>query len=225
MTAGVSQACSIRRMPVEVVGTARARRVAGDTISPLLADFVAVRPGEWVLRLSDGVRAVLTLAAWKGGQFSLVPGVCCSWVPLMWNKGDVYDWPRTIKQTLRQLWLDHFVEGAPNGVVISRLAGEAELVRSAAQAVAEATHAADPWWSSLHETEGVLREAVRQAASPHDTHFPCAEFVEAFTLAQLGEVEEGEQRLESLIGEGRVEADSVEYLRTALRQKRLSFRS
>lgn len=210
-------------MTFELVPTARARRLAHDTVTELVGGFEVLRLGAWVSPVSEGVRAVLSLDAWKGGQFTLTPGIACAWVPLMWKQGDVFDWPRTARQTRRHLWLDHFVPDAPEVIEISRLTGEAELVRSAAQAAAHVSGVVDRWCRPLSEPESVLLEAQRQAANPHDVHDPRAQFVEAFTIAHLGDQEEGKRRLDPLIADERFDTDTADHLRAALTQTRSSF--
>jgi hypothetical protein len=197
---------------VEYLTPPKARGLVEEAIAPLLADFQPVRPGVWARPLSAEVRAMLTLQSWKGATFSLTYGVCCSWVPYRSGGGNRYEWPATVKQSHPHLWVDHFSVDAPREEYISYIEGEAQLRRTALTAMNAAAERAPGWWRGVREPEGVLAEARRQAGSQMDLHWPSALFVEAFTLARLGQQVGARERLgraglEEL--EGREIADRV----------------
>jgi hypothetical protein len=181
---------------VEYLTASKARALITEVIAPLVADFEPVRPGVWVRPLSAEVRAMLTLQPWKGATFSLNYGVCCSWVPYRSGSGNRYAWPGTAKQSQPHLWVDHFTAGAPRQEYISHLEGEAQLRRTARVAMSVAAERAPRWWEGVCGPEGVLVEARRQASNQMDLHWPSASFVEAFTLARLGQLAEAQERLD-----------------------------
>ena len=197
--------------------------MASTAITDSLSDFSQLRPGQWARQLSDGVRAVLVLEHWVGGEFTLVPGICCAWVPLMRGTRLGFGWPRTLKQTRMHLWVDHFVPDAPSSVAITRLRGERKISRSAREAAVTTSRCAENWWASLAEPEGVLEEARRQSSNRFDLHNPPAALVEAFTLARLGETAEASAKLDAVIAAARLGDDDHGRVRDALADVRHRF--
>lgn len=97
--------------------------------------------------------------------------------------------PRTLKQTTRHLWVDHFTAQAPARQWVSTLHGARTSERQAATLVRQVTDRAPAWWRSVESIDGVLTEARRQARNEFDIHFPQARVVAAFTLARTGELD------------------------------------
>ncbi|GAB3948287.1 hypothetical protein GCM10029976_079140 [Kribbella albertanoniae] len=147
----------------------------------------------WATWLSDGIRAVIDVQALKGQQFDILYGVCCDWVPH--RLGDTYRWHRTLKQTRRDLWVDHFTVDAGPRQWISSTEGEKQLRRQAEKAVRQVAKSAAVWWHAARTEAGVLSEACRQAENAFDIHEPRARFVAAFTHARLGDLVAAQREL------------------------------
>ncbi|WP_432941019.1 hypothetical protein ACQPXM_32755 [Kribbella sp. CA-253562] len=177
----------------EVVPADRARTLIAAALQPIVGDFEHVRGLVWTTWLSDGIRAVIHVQALKGGQFDITYGVSCHWVPH--RVGETYRWHRTLKQTRRDLWVDHFTADAEPRQWISTLEGEKQLRRQADKAVRQVTNAAAAWWAATRTEAGVLAEANRQAAHAFDIHEPRARFVAAFTHARLGDLVAAQRQL------------------------------
>lgn len=98
----------------------------------------------------------------------------------------------------KHLFVDHFTLDEPKPRCVSRLRGEGGLRGSAEAAAREAARRAERWWATVGSPQEVLIEARHQATNPYDIHHPRAQFVVAFTLAHLGELDEARDGFDSL---------------------------
>lgn len=171
----------------------RAREVVTEELGQLVLGMDRVNPRLWARPLSERHRATLRLASLKGGALELVYGVSCSWVPHPTRDG--FTWQRTLRQTRPTLWVDVLTPGAPESLTIDTLAGERRLRADARRAVRHVAPHAFDWWEACATPDGVLREAVRQAADGRSLALPSPGLVAAFTLAALGRLTEAEGEL------------------------------
>ncbi len=193
----------------EFVPAARARELIGHVLEPLVSDMYKLPKNTWVRPITDEMRAVVQLCALKGAQYDIVYGVCCTWVPVATGR-TAYTWPRTMRQTTRHLWVDHFTVDAEQRQWISTSEGEWVLRRQAQLALQQVLERAPDWWDSVSTVEGVLAEAQRQASNTFDIHSPSARLVTAFTLARLGDLPAAHAEL------GTVEPDQASELQALL---------
>ena len=170
------------------VATPEAVEVMGAVVQSSLPELTRLRKGIWALPLTAETTGLLTVDHWKGGSFSIGYGLCCVWVPFSHRGGPKMEHRRTLKQSVRHLWVDHFTIDTPEPQYISQLHGVDRLQRHAREAVNEAWSTARRWWGSVSTPEGVLTEARRQAANRFDVHSPRVRLVAAFTLARLGDL-------------------------------------
>jgi hypothetical protein len=168
--------------------------VIDEVIEPLVRDMETVRAGVWVRPLSDEHRALLDIAAFKGGTVDLRYGISCSWVPH--REGSRWRWHRTLRQSRHDLWVDHFTVDAPPPHRISHH-GLDHLRRQADAAAAAVIPLARHWWDSVTAVPAVLTEACRQEGNGGATsiHWPRPGLVTAFTLCRLGDSSTAEQHL------------------------------
>lgn len=173
----------------DFIATREAVELVSEVLEPQVPDFQRLRKGVWGAPLSQEITAMLTLDHWKGGDFSIGYGISCAWIPFRYQSGVRIEWPTTIRQSHKHLWVDHFTIDAPRPRYVSQLHGIEQLQRSARKAVDEAGPRARDWWARVGTPDGVLAEARRQAASECDVHWPSARLVTAFTLARRGDLE------------------------------------
>lgn len=180
------------------VPASRARELVTEAMAPLVEDFRRLRPAVWARALSDDIQAVLTLDALKGADLSIGYGISCSWIPMRAGDRDPYHWPTAPRQIRKHLFVDHFTLDEPKPRYVSRLNGEGALRRAAEVAVRDGARRAERWWATVDSPHGILTEARRQATNRYDIHRPRAQFVVAFTLAHLGQLDEAREAFESL---------------------------
>lgn len=185
--------------PVRFVATPEAVELIGAVVESSLPDLTRLRKGVWALPLAAEATGLLTVDHWKGGSFSIGYGVCCAWVPFSHRGGRKVEHPRTLKQSVRHLWVDHFTIDTPEPLYISRLHGVDRLQRQAHAAVDEVGSTARRWWAATSSADGVLAEARRQAVNRFDLHWPSARLVAAFTLARLGDLAAARVELDPIL--------------------------
>ena len=135
------------------------------------------------------MRAVVQINPLKGAQYDLTYGVCCAWVPKSGTSSWLGRFPRTLKQTTLNMWVDHFTANAllANGWQRSTARGRSNTKRRYSRGRSWSVHSW--WWRSVDSWDGALAEARRQALNRFDLHFPRARVVAAFTLARIGDVD------------------------------------
>jgi hypothetical protein len=171
-----------------------AKAAIAEVIEQLTRDMDIVKPGVWAMPLSAEHRAMLSVQAYKGGTVELEYGVSCRWVPHL--EGKRWRWHTTLKQSRRDLWVDHFTLDAPPRNPISQLHGLEHLRKQAEMARDAVTPLARRWWDSVATAQGVLTEALRQEpARGVVLHWPHPSLVAAFSMARLGDIEAGAQHL------------------------------
>jgi len=170
-----------------------AKAAIAEVIERLTRDMDIVRPGVWAIPLSDEHRAMLSIQAYKGGTFELEYGVSCRWVPHL--EGKRWRWHKTLKQSRRDLWVDHFTLDAPPRHAISHLHDLEHLRKQAEMARDTVAPLARRWWDSVATAQGVLTEALRQEPARGVVHWPHPSLVAAFSMARLGDIEAGTQHL------------------------------
>jgi hypothetical protein len=181
------------------VATPEAVEQIGAVVESSMPDLTRLRRGIWALPLAADTTGLLTVDHWKGGSFSIGYGVCCAWVPFSHRGGRKMEHPRTLKQSVPHLWVDHFTIDTPDPLYISQLHGVDRLQRQAQAAVHEAGTTARRWWAVTSTPDGVLEEARRQAAHSFDIHWPSARLVAAFTLARLGDLAAARVELDPIL--------------------------
>lgn len=181
------------------VATPVAVELIGAVVESSMPDLTRLRKGVWALPLAADTTGLLTVDHWKGGSFSIGYGVCCTWVPFSHRGGRKMQHPRTLKQSVPHLWVDHFTNDTPEPLYISQLHGVDRLQRQASAAVDEAGSTARRWWAATSTPDGVLAEARRQAVNHFDIHSPRARLVAAFTLARLGDLAAARVELDPIL--------------------------
>ena len=171
-----------------------AKAAIAEVIEQLTRHMEIVKPGVWARPLSDEHRAMLSVQVYKGGNLELEYGVSCGWVPHL--EGKRWRWHKTLKQSRRDLWVDHFTLDAPPSHSISQLHGLEHLRQQAEIARDAVAPLARRWWDSVATVQGVLTEALRQEpARGGVVHWRHPGLVAAFSMACLGEIEAGTKHL------------------------------
>ena len=187
-------------MSYELLNPSHVLALAVEVVGGDVSDFTSLGRGVFVRPVSDDVRHVLKLQAWKGAQYSFTWGVSLAYLP---NKLALpLRFHRTLKSTKLDLWEDHFTETQhfPDKAYIDSLRGESVARRGLVRAWKWTKPRATEWWAIASDLEGVVQLAERQAEKDHGPkvhHFPAPSIVQILTLARLSRKREVVASLES----------------------------